>query len=639
MATINKKIIYIIVLPLIFLSILTTAITLYTTNKYLINKTFDELLSESESEVSNLEKTLHEIESAVSVLSISAGMLFKFDFYITREDQYLSEYRDLIAPLFLKTAEAIKDCKGTYFMFSPGFGTLPSQVWYNDEKSDGKYERIIEFPNPNDYDRANSNMDYYFNTIDQRKPSWSDPYIDMDINEAMVSYTIPVYVNKNIIGIVGIDLSLESIAEHFNNYRYLENGYALLLNSNADIIYHPKFTFGSKLDEVLEDKLDFLIKDFKSGKRQNTLVYNLEGQNKRLGYTRMDNNWIVAIAIEENEMFRPVFSLQKILITINIFILLLTILSSLIFSKFITKPLQILTAEIKKSVYNYNNILEYSDLLLRNDEIGEMFLSFLELQNTNKEMIERVINNNITLERLAHLGDKVGAFTHELKTPIGVILTALTFSDDLVDQLKKDINNNTLKKSDLDYFLSKFYDSNNLGLRNTKQANKIIANFKSIAVSGSNLKWEEVELKKLIQEYIQNFTLGNKSIKIDFILNIDSELKISSCPGYLGQVFTNLIQNSIKHGFLDRDSGEISIAAYLKESYIHIEYSDNGIGIPKDFVSEIFKPYFTSAKDRGGTGLGLHIIQTIIKSHLNGSIEFIHSDNPGVLFNIKLPEA
>ena len=68
-----------------------------------------------------------------------------------------------------------------------------------------------------------------------------------------------------------------------------------------------------------------------------------------------------------------------------------------------------------------------------------------------------------------------------------------------------------------------------------------------------------------------------------------------------------------------------------------IEYRDNGVGIPESQLENVFKLFFTTKKDQGGSGIGLHIVKNLLKEKFDGDIICSKTDDPGVLFTIKIP--
>jgi len=637
MSSIKKKILILTLLPFMALIVVTTIAISFQISRYLEIQTKEELLSIAALQSAKVEKTLFRIESSLSVLSESCGLWFNKQAYIDNGDLYLTDYRDEIAPLLLSTAGNIDNSNGIYFMFSPEIGEKPSQVWYFDEELDGSFERIVEYPDPEDFNRDDPSLEYYYHPLESEEAYWSQPYTDIDVDIIVFSYTRPVWSGSEIIGIVGLDLSLDSIKNEISDFRYLKDGYAFLLDSMGNVIYHPQFTLNTPMEVALGDTLTDLVEEFESENIRNTYNYFYYNELKWLGYHRMTNNWLLGVTITEKEMFQPVRNIQKIIITISLAALLVAIAISLITSRLIAHPVEKLTRDVKEIIKDIDLSLEASDLLNRDDEIGNLTRVINNLHSVYHKTIGRIIENNIKLERLARLGEQVGGFTHEIQSPIGVVLTALTFSEDIIKNLEHGIDSNALKKSDLSDSVDKIHEANSLCLKNIEQTKRIIRSFKNISISQSDIQKEMINLRELIEDVTSSIELIDKSKKITVDLQVDESIVFFSHKGYLTQILSNLIQNSIYHGFHNRDTGTINISSSLEDNLLCIEYSDDGKGIPEDLSSEVFKLYYTSAKERGGSGLGLHIIKTIVHAYLNGTIELAHNNKPGAMFKITFP--
>lgn len=637
MSPLMRKALLIILIPLIILSLIASFVTIYSINKYLIDKTFKDLLDEAHHSSAILEKKFSEIESALSVLSYTIGNQFDYEEYRQKGDLYLKDFRDDIAGGLLKSAENISAGKGIYFMFSPGLGSRPSQVWFHQMPGLKKFERIVEYPSPEDFDITDPDMQYYFYPLENQKSYWSEPYTDKDTGEQMVSFTIPVWDRSRIIGIAGFDLSLITIEKNVSELVFLEKGYAFLLSSQSKIIFHPQFTFDTPIQSALGDGLDFLSQELMSNKSENTAVYYFQGEKKRLGYKRLNNGWLLGITAFESDVFKPMKLIHNILIGSSALILLMTVLIGYFAARFISLPIIQLTEEVKKSTTDFESTISEPLLLGRKDEIGNLSRQFKQMQRAFKKTLEQIIKNNVSLERSALLGNQVASFTHELKTPIGVVLTALTFSEDCLKELFQKIESGKLKKSEMIEALEKVREGTRLSIRNIEQTTKTISSFKNIAVSQSDIRMEKIDFNKLIEDISRSISITYKKKNIIIEKNIPLGITLESFSGYITQVFTNLFQNSIQHGFLGRDSGKITIDCFVENEIIKINYSDNGSGIPEEHADKIFNPYFSSAKERGGSGLGMHIIHTIIHKYLKGTIEYDNSKKPGVLFRITLP--
>ena len=123
----------------------------------------------------------------------------------------------------------------------------------------------------------------------------------------------------------------------------------------------------------------------------------------------------------------------------------------------------------------------------------------------------------------------------------------------------------------------------------------------------------------------------NHSIKID----CPDNLEIYCHPGAISQIFTNLIINSIIHGFEGINRGVINIAAHMKGDTLHLHYQDNGVGVSQEKLPLLFDPFYTTKSGSGGTGLGTHIIHDLVTDTLNGSVVAHSEPQQGLSYDIE----
>ena len=133
---------------------------------------------------------------------------------------------------------------------------------------------------------------------------------------------------------------------------------------------------------------------------------------------------------------------------------------------------------------------------------------------------------------------------------------------------------------------------------------------------------------------ISNIT---KKTNININVDCDTGVKIKSYPGAFSQIISNLVINSVRHGFKEKEKGKINISIVLESNSIKLIYKDNGKGIPKENINKIFEPFFTTNREHGGTGLGLNIIYNIVTSKLKGTINCHSEENKGIEFVVILP--
>jgi two-component system phosphate regulon sensor histidine kinase PhoR len=216
--------------------------------------------------------------------------------------------------------------------------------------------------------------------------------------------------------------------------------------------------------------------------------------------------------------------------------------------------------------------------------------------------------------------DLVANVSHELKTP----LTAINgFVETALD---------TTKEKETKKYLE-------IIINNSKRLINIINDLlllSNIENKDKNLKYEEVDLIKLLNNIQKIFEKRLKEKNLKFVLNLDNN-KIFADLYMLEQLFINLIDNAIKY----TERGEIKISTYKKdENKLIIEVSDTGIGIPQEHIPKIFERFYvvdkSRSKETGGTGLGLSIVKHIVNLH-NGEILVDSQVGIGTRFIIILP--
>jgi signal transduction histidine kinase len=176
--------------------------------------------------------------------------------------------------------------------------------------------------------------------------------------------------------------------------------------------------------------------------------------------------------------------------------------------------------------------------------------------------------------------------------------------------------------------------------RNSKRLSRLIKGLlDSQLIESRDLKLEGeiVSINEIIAAVVEDMKnmAATKNILIN--INITDSLVIEGDIERLTQVFSNLLDNSIKFTI----TGEINIRGEMDNQNAHIQISDTGIGIPKDQLEMIFDQFYQvdSSNERkyGGTGLGLWISKNIIEAH--GGKIWAESKNSGSTFHILLPKS
>ena len=238
-------------------------------------------------------------------------------------------------------------------------------------------------------------------------------------------------------------------------------------------------------------------------------------------------------------------------------------------------------------------------------------------------------------EKMAALGNLVAGIAHEINTPLGIGVTASSSQTEEVERLRRSIDNGELTRDMFDDFLEYLEDSSRLIFRNLKRAADLIRSFKLVAVDQSRDEDRELDFRAYLDEVVHSLSPQWKGH--DVIVEGRLSEPVTTAPGDWSQIVTNLIVNSVRHGFGEKENGTIRIGIQEEDGNILIDYSDNGAGMTAEQIDRVFEPFYTTARGKGGTGLGMHIIYNLVTFKMGGTIEYFGPDGPGAGFRIRVP--
>ena len=266
------------------------------------------------------------------------------------------------------------------------------------------------------------------------------------------------------------------------------------------------------------------------------------------------------------------------------------------------------------------------------DEVGRLIDAF-------NDMLERIENTQeqlIQTEKLASLGGLVAGVAHEINTPVGVGVTAASTLHNATQLRKQNFERNELTATDLNDYFALAQQSSSIILNNLKRAADLIQSFKQVAVDQTSLEKREIPIKEYVEEVLLSLRPKLKKTAISVELQCPDDLRLTSFPGALAQVLTNLLMNALTHAYPDGGQGTIGINIAALDHGARIIFSDDGCGIAADALNKIFDPFYTTRRGEGGSGLGLHICHNLVTRQLKGSIHASSEPGQGTTFAIEI---
>ena len=251
-----------------------------------------------------------------------------------------------------------------------------------------------------------------------------------------------------------------------------------------------------------------------------------------------------------------------------------------------------------------------------------------QLQRAHEELAES--------EKLASLGTMVAGVAHEINTPLGISVTAASHVRELARKFHDRAKTGSLRRSDLDAFQTAVGEGSDLVVRNLQRAAELVRSFKQVAVDQSSERRRLFNVADALHDILTSLAPKIKKKHVTLEINCSKSLQIDSYPGAFYQVISNLVSNSLTHGFAGRESGKIGIDVNQDRDTVKIAYSDDGVGLDEATRRRVFEPFFTSRLGQGGGGLGMHVVHNLITHVLRGKIQCHSAPGAGAIFEFTI---
>ncbi|MBU1418089.1 MAG: cache domain-containing protein [Proteobacteria bacterium] len=483
-----------------------------------------------------------------------------------------------------------------------------------------------------------------------------------------------------------INSILTTLRETFSKMVIGKSGYMYLFNGSNNLLVHPSLTLGDSSNLINPVTRNPMLEDLIAAAKTpaKSLEYIWDKPPLHKGEYRFWKkshityfeplDWYIASTVYTDEIEAPAIEITRYIFFLSICILVFAFILSLLLSRHLTSPLQLLTAAAQK--IDYDSMADAAIPVTGSIEtrrLGSIMNKTLESIRAAVRSKEELFETKLSLELRLHQAEKLesvgrlaAGIAHEINTPTQYVGTNIDFLNDaskdiseLLEQLTKLIatahRNGNLEDDFADtvkeYFetadweflqeeIPKALLQSQEGLR---RISKIVSAMKNFSHPGSG-ELESSDINIGIQSTV---TLATNEWKYaaEMEMQLEDDLPLVLCyPDELNQVFLNMVINSAhaiaahnqKSG---REKGLITIQTEKIGKHVQIRISDSGGGMPDAVVDKIFEPFYTTKEVGKGTGQGLAIAHDVIVNKHHGSIDVQTELGQGTTFIISLPIA
>ncbi|TVR29943.1 MAG: sensor histidine kinase [Balneolaceae bacterium] len=327
---------------------------------------------------------------------------------------------------------------------------------------------------------------------------------------------------------------------------------------------------------------------------QDVYLNNEPGSDKIEAYAMLSKDHnparFLEVSIFKDQIYEPIKTIRWIIYTGMFISIGLVILVSILFSRYISRPiLQLESAARDIAEGDVTRTLN----LDRNDEFGKLATSL-------NRMAERFRQDNQEMKRLY---DKQSQFfadiTHEIRNPLHTIAGSLEM-----------LQMESLQKKQREHYLQ-------TALRQTERINRLYKDLVTLQRYDSDsyfIEKQKFDLCKTIKHVVDLYQKEAAEKGINLKYDQDYRVVVGD-PDKIEQVIDNLVSNAIKY----TNKGEIEIKVTDEDGHVSVHVIDTGIGISSEHLDRLFDRFYRTDKarsrDKGGTGLGLAVVKSILSAH------------------------
>ena len=288
-----------------------------------------------------------------------------------------------------------------YYILNPELSTETGLLY----TKIGREEYVsAEMPQVTDYTEEDPGpFSLYYNVLKRGEPSWLEIYDDEVLGTKLLSYIVPIYKAGSFIGMIGMDISYETIVGKMEEIAVYNSGYASLFDQDGKVLYHPSIPFGTPIRELTPD-LDRALKEGRAEETEGvgTIRFQAAGKLLMAAYTKLSNGMTLSIIAPVSEINAGWTRMRNTILIVSLLILAAFAIIVSFWMKKMTDPLKQLSVAARLvSAGKYDVDISYEG----DDEIGVLTDSFRRMRDQMKDYIGDLRGQAFT-DSLTHVRNK-----------------------------------------------------------------------------------------------------------------------------------------------------------------------------------------------------------------------------------------
>lgn len=559
-------------------------ISIYDTSKEAIRNSTEQMQLNCRNQSNQLEATLSQVTKSVDTLaSLSLSYLDDVGQFKS-SDQYVNQYTETLKPIFEEFAKQTNGALTAYIRFNPKFTDPTSGLFLTRDSATDTFQ----FSTPTDFSMYEpddmEHVGWYYIPVNNKAPLWMTPYMNSNLNIYMTSYVVPLFVNNESIGIVGMDIEFSLFSDLVDNASIFESGYAFLSSPDGTIFYHPNMEHGTTLADIAPS----LQKIFEKGLKESESVgYSYRGEKKYLCAEMLSNGMYFNLTASKSEFLADASTLSKMIMSGAMLALIIAVTVGIIFGGRLTKPIKALEGIIiDTSKFNFSPSKYGKSLRSSKDETGQMARSIHTMRKNLRKMVTDISETQLTLSdtmkqltetsnQVAKMSEDNSATTQELSAAMEETSATMEAVETTIhtiqkesDMIRKDCEKGTSSAKEVKGRADSLKETTATGSRRTKQMYEDLLVRTNEAIEKSKKVDQIHQLANIILDISEQTNLLALNASIEAARAGDAGKGFSVVASEIGKLASQTASTteSIKNMIIDINAVVTNMSSCLSES-------------------------------------------------------------------------
>ena len=432
MKSIKTKIIALVTVSAIALSVLIGVVSINTSQSLTNRQAGENLVLTAQSNARQIDILLNNIEQSVNSLSqMTLATIDDFSRFKSSAE-YVEECTAALETATMTLAQNTTGAVTAYIRYNPDFTEPTSGIFLS--KSGNDFDVLV----PTDFSMYDpddiSHVGWYYVPVNAGAPIWMDPYLNENINVYMISYVVPLYVNGESLGIVGMDIDFTLIENMVSSIRVYDSGYAYMTNAADTLLVHKDYDMGTALSQVDASAAALL------GNPAAADTVDTSASPITL-YTTLYNGMRLVLTVPRSELLSESRNMAaKIGVAIFVMLVLVIVVAFIVGGRLATPIRQITQIVQDTAAFRFASSANGSKLCQLKDETGDMARAVRQMRQELRNIVNLIgtscesLNQNI--DNLLGVSDHVNDMAENNSAVTQELAAAMNQTSDGTDTIR-----------------------------------------------------------------------------------------------------------------------------------------------------------------------------------------------------------